>query len=344
MSRRALSLLAAVLVAGAAGAETTRTLRAELIPEPGRPFAVENLAGEMAVLPGDGPAVTVVAVVHAEDGDTADAVTLDEVQGKHGVPTLRLHYPFDAVRYRGAGSTRVEYDGRKVRVSSHRGVSVWASVEVRVPRAGLEGTFRNVVGSLRAEDVAGSITLDTASGDIEARRVGGDVTADTGSGDVRAESVRGDLTCDTGSGHCLVEGFEGGELSCDTGSGDVRIRDAKARRITADTGSGDVRVDGADVERFKGDTGSGRIELEAVGSRLERVEADTGSGSVTILLPASLGFRLNADVGSGRVRSRFRDAVAIVQDDDVVGYRRGDERVRIDADTGSGSVTVGPAR
>ncbi len=343
MSRRTLSILAAVLVAGAAGAETTRTLRAELTPERGTPFTVENLAGEMAVLPGDGPTVTVVATVHAEDARTADAVTLDEVRGKHGFPTLRLAYPFDTVRYRDAGNSRVEYGGRTVRVSSRRGVEVWATVEVRVPRSEFEGTFRNVVGSLRAEGVAGTITLDTASGDIEARRVSGDVTADTGSGDVRAEDVHGEFSCDTGSGHCIIAGFDGDELECDTGSGDVRVENVTARRVTADTGSGDVRVNGADIERFTGDTGSGRIALEVVGQRLERVEADTGSGSVTILLPPDTGFRLTADVGSGRVRSRFSDAIAIVDDDDVVGYRRGDERVRIDADTGSGGVTVGPA-
>jgi len=65
---------------------------------------------------------------------------------------------------------------------------------------------------------------------------------------------------------------------------------------------------------------------------------------VRLRLPANAGFEAWADTGSGDVVSRFSDAEPIVRDREVVGYRRGDRRIRIDVDTGSGSVTFEPAQ
>jgi hypothetical protein len=47
-------------------------------------------------------------------------------------------------------------------------------------------------------------------------------------------------------------------------------------------------------------------------------------------------------MGSGELESGFTDAQAIVNRREVVGYRRGDGRIKIDVDTGSGDVTVEP--
>jgi hypothetical protein len=343
-------LLCGVVLAGAAcaAAEVTRTVEITLSGEPAAAFAIENLAGTMKVTVGDTAAVEVVATVHAENATLADAVVLKQVRGKEGVPTLRLIYPLSgwrAIRYPGAGgSSTVEYDGHKVRVRRDSGDEVWADVVVRVPRKEIDGTFRNLVGSLDAEGLQGTVLLDAASGDIAARDVSGRVTGDTGSGEVDVVGAKGSFTCDTGSGDCLVADFDGEQLKCDTGSGDVRIRGARAARIVADTGSGDVRVTGADVEDFRGDTGSGRIELENAGSRLRRIWADTGSGSVVLRLPADVSFDLRTDIGSGDIVSRFKDAEAVVHRREVVGYRRGDGGVRIDVDTGSGDVVVEPIR
>lgn len=42
--------------------------------------------------------------------------------------------------------------------------------------------------------------------------------------------------------------------------------------------------------------------------------------------------------------SRFSDAQPIVHGKQVVGYRRGDGKIRIDVETGSGDVVIEPGR
>jgi DUF4097 and DUF4098 domain-containing protein YvlB len=86
------------------------------------------------------------------------------------------------------------------------------------------------------------------------------------------------------------------------------------------------------------------VSLDLSGSKLARVSADTGSGDVSVKLPRGVGFELMADVGSGDVTSDFDDATAIMLRRKVKGYRRGDLQVKIDVDTGSGDVSVGPGR
>jgi len=347
--------------------ETTRTLTASLAVPASGAFVVENLAGRMTVVPGDGESVAVTATVHAETDALAAAMRLEQVRDKDGLPALRVVYPLDKerrIRYPESGTaggegdhhvphwlaslgfsdSSFEYDRHRVRVSTSSGVLMYADVEVRVPRRAVEATFRNFIGALKAEGVEGRILLDTNRGAITARRLKGEITADTGSSDVTAEAISGSFTCDTGSGDCTVNGFDGKELYCDTGSGDVRVRDVKAERLRADTGSGDVRAERADVEEFSGDTGSGGIEAELTGGRLRRVKADTGSGDVTLWLPADASFDAEADQGSGELTCSFTDAKVSVSGRKTVGCARGDGRARITIDTGSGDAAIKPLK
>ncbi len=370
MLRRALMVACVgMMVAAAAAAETTRTLRAELSGDPAAPFVVENLAGVMTVVAGDGDKVVAVATVHADDAALADAMRFEQVRDEDGVPTLRVIYPLDrerTIRYdardgddrhgrghhglewlfgSGWDSSDVKYDGRRVRVSSSRGARLWADIEVTVPRRALSATFKNHVGELSAEGIEGRILLDTGRGGITARRLKGEIKADTGSGEVMAEDVSGSFTCDTGSGECNVSGFDGRKLSCDTGSGEIRIRRVKAERIVADTGSGRILVEQAEVEEFSGDTGSGGIDAELTGAGLRRIKADTGSGHVSLRIPADASFEVSADQGSGSLRCGFADATAVEsRHHKVVGFRRGDGKVRITIDTGSGGANIDPVR
>jgi hypothetical protein len=359
--RPALVLFASLCLAGGvASADVTRTLKAELSADPSRPFRVENLVGHMVVRQGTGSKVVVTATVHAEDGKTADLLALREVRdAKTGHPTLRMAYPLDrytSYRYGPdsgsssglfermfSGRDNVTYDGTRVSVSGGRGLLLYADLLVEIPR-GASGTFRNAVGKIEGSSVEGTLRFDSGSGGISLRDFKGDVVADTGSGDVSASSGRGSFKCDTGSGDCLLSTFRGDVIDLDTGSGDINVTDSSARMVRADTGSGDVHLDVDDTEEVKADTGSGDVSLDLGGSKLTRVSADTGSGDVAVKLPAGAGFELSADVGSGDVTSGFEDATAVVHRRKVKGYRRGDLQVKIDVDTGSGDVSVGPGR
>ncbi len=354
----AVPIVALVTAAPEVLAETTRTVRVALSSDALGRFAVENLAGAMRVVPASGKTVVAVATVHAESDELANAVTFEQVPGKAGLPTLRVRYPLDRVdviRYPGRGkrsgllesmfggnNTSTDYDGHRVKISDTHGALLYADVEVQVPRHLDDAVFRNLVGSLEGKNLEGAIKFDTSSGDITIASVKGAIKADTGSGDVKASDATGSFSCDTGSGDCDLTGFSGETIHCDVGSGDVTIRKASARLVDVDTGSGDVHVLEADVEEFRADTGSGDVRLENPGTRLARVKADTGSGDVVLRLGSNATFEALADQGSGDIVMGYKDAQAIVRHKEVVGYRRGDARTKINVDTGSGDLTIEP--
>jgi len=360
--RPAFAVFASLLLAGnVASADVTRELRAELSADPSRPFRVENLAGHMVVRQGTGSRVVVTATVHGEDQKAAALLRLEEVRdSKTGQPTLRVQYPLSdhtSYRYGGddrndsggffaslfSGNSTVTYDGTRVTVSGGRGLALYADLVVEIPR-GASGTFNNAVGKIEGSGVEGTLRFDSGSGDITLRDFKGEVVADTGSGDVNASSGHGSFKCNTGSGDCTLKTFAGERLDLDTGSGDINVTDSSSRFVKADTGSGSVHVDVADSEEISADTGSGDVSVEAAGANLARIKADTGSGSVDLKLPRNAGFEMKADTGSGDVTSDFDDATAIMVRRKVKGFRRGDLKVKIDVDTGSGDVSVGPGR
>lgn len=398
------SLLAVLAVAAAgaspAAADVTRSIRGELDAAPGERLGVENLAGTMRILPGGGGRIEVSGTVHAEDGRLADSLQIVEARGQEGQRILRVEYPLDEhshykypVKGNGDGdggwfglfgggnhNTSTKYAGRRVKVSSSRGVTLYADLEIRVPSGDYDIYFRNVVGNLSAADVEGTLHFDSGSGRITLESLRGRISADTGSGTIEAQDIDGRFSGDTGSGDILLTGFSGESVTCDTGSGDVEIRDADAETISGDTGSGaivlteiratslsadtgsgsisvkggELRVVNADtgsgaitivadgVERFLADTGSGDVTLDTDGMSLQSVEVDTGSGDAEIRMGGSVSFYAIADQGSGTIRNGFRDARAIVRDKEVIGYRRGDERVRISFETGSGTLILEP--
>lgn len=332
-----LTLLPPVLclaLAVPAAAEVTKTLKADLTGAEATRFAVENLIGSMRITTGAGNTVRVVATIHAESQELADSLRFERKTSKKGLPLLLLQFPVEEhreYRYPGLrGNTNFQlgreddswnwgFGRRDIRVSDRSGVLLYADVEIEVPRQPLEATFYNRVGSLSASGASGRLWFDTAGGDVKLDGVSGEIVADTGSGDVKATGLKGSLRCDTGSGNCAVDGFDGDALSLDTGSGDVSLRRVRARRIDADTGSGDVVADGLEMESLK---------------------ADTGSGNVRLSLPRAMGFELRADLGGGDIDNHIADATPILRRQELVGYRRGDGRVRIDLDTGSGDVVL----
>ncbi len=137
-------------------------------------------------------------------------------------------------------------------------------------------------------------------------------------GEVDAEGIDGDLSIDTGSGAVTVLDIVGalevetgsgsivvrgveGDLFVDTGSGRVEVSEVRGREVEIDTGSGGVRGYGLSAEAVTVDTGSGSIELEGVAA--SDVVLDTGSGSIDVEMLTDVD-RLDADTGSGSVTVR----------------------------------------
>ena len=353
----AVVLLAAVVPAAAA--DITRTLKGEISPGSGASWAVENLAGRMHITAGSGSAVTATVTVHAESEELANLMKVEQVSGEHGRMTLRVVYPLDrhtTYRYSDhgkngsgsfwgmfdSGSSNVEYAGRRVKVSGKDGVGLYADIEVQVPARLGSGLLRNYVGRMDASGLEGKLKFDTASGDMDLKDLKGEIGADTGSGDVHIADVKGSLDCDTGSGDVTIDGFEGDLLKGDVGSGDISVRSGAITKVDLDTGSGDVSLKATDVQELLADTGSGDVTLDIGGGSLRRANLSTGSGDVTLRLGPDASFEARVDQGSGDLDNRFADATPIVQGREVIGYKRGDGRAKVDVNTGSGDFTIEP--
>jgi hypothetical protein len=354
-----LALALLVLAAAPASADVTRSLKGEIAPGASQSWAVENLAGIMKVVPGSGSSVTATVTVHAESDDVASLIKVEQVTGEKGRMTLRVIYPIDkhgTFRYPGdkrssagswigelfGGDSNFEYGGQKVKVSGSKGLLLYADIEVQVPARLGQGLLRNYIGRLEAKGLEGTLKFDTSSGDMDLKGLKGTIGADTGSGDVNISDVHGTLDCDTGSGDISIEDFDGDLLKGDVGSGDITIRAGAITKVVLDTGSGDVSLKGGDVEELLADTGSGDVILDVGAARLKHVKADTGSGDVTLRLSPDASFEAYVDQGSGDMENRFADATPIVKGREVIGYKRGDGRTKIDIDTGSGDFTLEP--
>lgn len=356
-----LSALAFVLIAAVvpAAADSTRTLKGTISPGSGESWAVENLAGRMTITAGSGSSITATVTVHAGSEELANLMKVEQVSGEKGRMTLRVVYPLDkhtTYRYSDNGksgsgsfwgmfdssSSNVEYAGRRVKVSGKDGVLLYADIDVQVPARLGTGLLLNYVGRMDAKGLEGDLRFDTASGDMDLEDLKGKIGADTGSGDVHITDVQGSLDCDTGSGDVTIEGFEGDLLTSDVGSGDITIRSGKIGKVDLDTGSGDVRLKAADITELKADTGSGDVTFDFNGGALTRAVLSTGSGDVTLRLGPDASFEATFDAGSGDLTNRFADATPIVHGREVVGYKRGDGRAKIDVETGSGDFLIEP--
>ena len=311
----------------------------------GSHVAIFNLAGTVQVRSTSGGQVTVDVTRGGRDGGQLRVET-GSIEGRQ---TLRVVYPGTRVVYgAGRGNTQVSVrpdgtwgrgrGGRNVRVaSSGSGTEAHADLVIGVPR-GQRADIYLAVGRITAENVDGTIRLDTHAGGVTARGMSGSLVVDTGSGSVEVSGMQGSLNVDTGSGSVRVSDVNGDEMIVDTGSGRVVAENVTAQRVVIDTGSGSIDLRRGSARDVRLDTGSGSVNAE-LGGAIDRLIVDTGSGGVTLALPRDLDASLHIDTGSGGIS--VEHAVRVTRQSrrelqGVVGNGRGTVRI----DTGSGSVRI----
>lgn len=369
-SRGLAAFLTLAISLGVSAAEHTETITRQFSGASGMIVDLENLAGQVTLRGGSGE-VVIEGTVHAEAASDSAARALAsklqiEITEKGDRLVVRALYPVDehkSYAYPGSGgsswggSSSSRYQGEKVRVSSRKGVTLYADFVIQLP-SGVGATVRNRVGDIDAADIDGPFTADTGSGkirssggngnldadtgsgDVEVRNHRGDINADTGSGDVSLSLVQGSVDVDTGSGDVTVEGTEGDRINVDTGSGSVSLLEVNGE-ILADTGSG--RVEGRDLRvtgNLRVDTGSGGISLEGDFSQVESMEIDAGSGRVSIEATALPGLDLDISTGSGGIDVDLPGLEILEKDSGTLRARTGGGGVRVSIDTGSGGVSI----
>ena len=331
MNLKTLVFLLAAVPASALAA--TQPARVALPVDADTNVSVENLAGAMTIVAGDGDEVVVEIERIGVTDELARSITLQHRVHGESVE-IWVEYPSDEYVYkseRGSHNTTTTYRGERVRVSSRgRGDEVHADVRVTIPR-GVDLDAHNAVGTLDADGLRGEVSLRTSSGRVAAANGGGEWTlrsgsgrldishfegeldARTGSGGIELANVSGSIEANTGSGSIDAK-IIGGDVEMGTGSGGIRIADLTGgSEFEATTGSGSIRVDG-DLSRVNDlvmRTGSGSIKIRASGVPNVKLVARTGSGSVDVDVPGMTSVtakrnRIEATIGTGEGNASLR--------------------------------------
>jgi DUF4097 and DUF4098 domain-containing protein YvlB len=342
-----LSLGAAAAVQAA---EQTRALH-QVFPAGAGEVRLENLAGRLDIVPGQGHEVVVDATIHGDADSTAETQRIlaqmkwVKARDKKGREEWALSYPVEKYRsysypqdhekerdselpaflsfLNNWSQTRTTYRGERVLIYTQKHSSapvLYADLRISLP-AGSNVAVRNVVGAVQGGDLNGTLSVDTGSGQVQIASHSGQLTIDTGSGNVVVGSAKGETKIDTGSGDVVVRKLVGnGTLN--TGSGSVTVSQVSAGKLAIETGSGDVTVQDGVAARLIADTGSGGVKVLSV--EVEDLAAETGSGNVTVQSSLAKAKKIKAETGSG----------------DIVIKAGPDASFNVDSDQGSGRLVV----
>jgi DUF4097 and DUF4098 domain-containing protein YvlB len=160
-----------------------------------------------------------------------------------------------------APAPRDQRDG--IHIGSFQSPSV--SLIVTTPR-NVSVNARTSDGSISADDLAGSVELNSGDGSIRTRRIEGSLRARTGDGSISITDAAGRVEADSGDGSVELAG--------------------RFDAIDVRTGDGSVRIDVLDGSTLKTDW-----------------SVNTGDGSITVRLPANLDADLDAHTGDGGVHA-----------------------------------------
>jgi DUF4097 and DUF4098 domain-containing protein YvlB len=327
--------LGLVLPGGALADPLSKPLRSAHAAKSGETIVLENLAGRLEVVAGQGAEAVLTGTAWADAGSTSesqrllDAVTVD-VRNGSGRLTLHVTYPVDRApfRYRGEkkgsspwsrSSSTVDYQGRRLTVTEGGGSDplLYADLRLEVPPgvavhatnhlgrvtargvgAGLE--VKTASADVAADDVTGALKVRTGSGDTRVGGSGG-LEVSTGSGDVAAERIRGSVSISTGSGDVKLDRSSGQKVSVHTGSGDVSLDDV-AGSLELQTGSGDIAGRALrEVERLNVETGSGQVSLSFDAAGFAGGEVEAASGDVDLSLSSAPALTLSVSTASGDI-------------------------------------------
>jgi lia operon protein LiaG len=242
--------------------------------------------GEIAVKLGDAD----LELVRAEGRDSAVEVYVrarNSEKGREYFEKMRFSAELEK------DALRIEAPGPSWRDrgfwNDHGGVRV--TVVVSVPDGGVLRA-RTGDGDIRAEAIAGDVSLSTQDGDIDlAGLSGSSVALHTSDGDITGEDIRADRAeIGTSDGDLGIRNVEVETLSMRTSDGDVSVERVVARKIEVKSSDGDVRlsaVEGAVSAR----TSDGDIRL--VLAKVAAVDVRASDGDVTIVIPSDAGVTLD---------------------------------------------------
>jgi DUF4097 and DUF4098 domain-containing protein YvlB len=266
-------------------------------------FDVDNLSGNIRIVPGSGRDVT-IQISRVSRGRT-------EADAKAGLARVRVE-----TTHRGDRATaRTVYPSER-----QSGYSVSVDYVVTAP-AGTRLTAKTVSGDLTIGALTGEMTLNSISGDVRV----------TGATRVQhAKTVSGDVTLTD----CGAEGL----LEASTMSGDVTGTNIKARRVELHSIAGTVTGRNVSAPAVKLHSMSDDVVFDGDLASGGRYEFTSHSGTVRLAIDGRTGFTFEASTFSGSVRTDIP-----LKSDNAgagAGSRRANRTVRGTFGDGSATVTA----
>ncbi len=130
------------------------------------------------------------------------------------------------------------------------------------------------------------------------------INAKTADGSVRVENVEGTLVARTSDGSIVLDRVVG-DIEARSGDGSIRIQKAEGR-VDVETNDGSITLDAKPtVLRAKSGDGSIRLQVEPETKMTDAWDVATSDGSVTITLPDGFNAEIDAETSDGSVRSSY---------------------------------------
>ena len=168
-------------------------------------------------------------------------------------------------------------------------------IELAVPKSSREVVAISQLGSVRAVDLDGAVTIESGAGNLEADRIKGPAACRTDAGNIRVGKVQSTLRCYSGGGEIRIASA-GGETWTDTAGGVIFVGEVRGP-LHASTSGGNIEVERASsmVRAF---SLLGLIDIQQAGGL---VTAETRGGSIQV--SGARGARCEAGTGTIRLRN-----------------------------------------
>lgn len=151
------------------------------------------------------------------------------------------------------------------------------------------------------------LRVNTMSGGISVSDITGELSLEAMSGTVRIERAGRITTARTMSGDVVITGAKSdGVIDTGTMSGSVTLKQVRARRLAVGAVSGTITLVDVDCERLDAQTTSGPITYDGALAKNGRYRFGTHSGDVKVAVAGDTGFELDASSWSGGVQSELK--------------------------------------
>jgi hypothetical protein len=213
------------------------------------------------------------------------------------------------------GKIDVRTDGRGVQIEVLRDGARSDEFEVTFEQSGddvtVKGEWPEGLRSWRARGKARieyrvtvppnfNLDLNTSGGSVRVDDLGGSLRARTSGGSIQMGVIAGEVDANTSGGSIKLDGG-GAAANLNTSGGSIRVGEVGGD-LVAYTSGGSIRIDGVNGN-VEARTSGGSVEATLLQQPTSDCKLSTSGGTVTLNLAGEFAVNIDASTGGGRVKS-----------------------------------------